>query len=94
MVGVIGGEGVFKLTRSADPGLKSEVNSCVWVENCGALLTRNRLILHKSQIFNILHWCIEAAYWNDNSGSSNLVARPKIPAEAHSVFYFALVKVH
>lgn len=94
MVGVVWGEGVFKLTRSANPGLKSEVDSCVRVENCCALLTRHGLILHKRQIFDVLHWCVKAAHRNHHSGSSNFVARPKIPAKAYSVFYFTLVKVH
>jgi len=94
VVGVVWGEGVLKLTRLADPGLKSKVDCCVWVKNGVALLARDGLILYKRQVLDVLHRSVKAANRNYDSSSSYFVAGPKIPAKAHSVFYFALVKVH
>lgn len=94
MVSVVLGEGIFKLTRRANPGLKSEVNCCIRVKNGSALLAKDGLVLHKRQTLDVFHRGVKTANRNHYPSSSDFITGPKIPAESNSVFYFALVKVH
>jgi hypothetical protein len=85
MLSVMLWESGFCLTRGTSPGLEPIINFCEWVQDRLALLARYRGVLDQRHVFNLLHRSVHATNWNDYACCSDLVARPKVPAEPNSI---------